>query len=235
MQVTMLTILQATLKPLTALKTAQIGSRKKVRRAFIATSLAAFTLLGVTATASAQETPRYTIEVMVFENYALKGWTEEHWPEEIPTVSIGNSTALSTRGSSPLYIGAGQKSLDQAAKRMSNGYRVLFHQAWSQNAYASKNAPKVLIESNAQGGTQLLGTVKLIKTRFAHVEVDLEFDRIIPSQIKEAFAKNQQLSLAELPSRWRFHLKESRKIQSRQLHYIDHPLFGVLVQVQLHK
>ncbi len=195
--------------------------------------LTLFFLFGFSQTAQAEEVPRYTVEMIIFEHYALKSWTEEHWPDEIELPSMEKSTALSTHGTSPLYIQNSQKTLDNVVKKMGKGYRVLFHQAWSQNAYKSKNAPKIIIENDRQGGSQMLGTVKLNKTRFAHVEVDLEFEKSIPNKIREAFAENQQLALEDLPSHWRFTLKESRKIKEGQLHYIDHPLFGVLVQ--LHK
>ena len=190
-------------------------------------------LLGFSGTLYAEEVPRYTVEVIVFENYALRGWTEEHWPDEIELPMTEESTSVLTTGKSPLFIETATTSLDTVAQKMSNGYRILFHQAWSQNAKDTKDAPTVLIESAQEGGTQMIGTIKLYKTRFAHVEVDLEFEKAIPAKILEAFAENQQRALEELPSHWRFNLTEARKIKGDELHYIDHPLFGVLVQ--LHK
>lgn len=190
-------------------------------------------LVGVSGSLHAEEVPRYTVEVIVFENYALRGWTEEHWPDEIELPMTEESTSVLTTGKSPLFIEAATTSLDTVAQKMSKGYRILFHKAWSQNAMDTKDAPTVLIESAQENGTQMIGTIKLYKTRFAHVEVDLEFEKAIPAKILEAFAENQQLALDVLPSHWRFNLTEARKIKGDELHYIDHPLFGVLVQ--LHK
>jgi hypothetical protein len=192
------------------------------------------TLFSLTATVHAEEVPNYTIEVIVFENHALRGWTEEQWPSEIELPVIEGSTSLSTTGEPPLYLQEGKKSLEQVAKKMSRGYRILFHQAWSQKTVDSKKAPTAFIENDrvaGVNGTHILGTVRLYKTRFAHVEIDLEFEKGIPTRVREAFAANQQVALEDLPNHWRFTLKEARKIKEGQLHYIDHPLFGVLVQV----
>jgi len=174
----------------------------------------------------------YKIEVIVFENLTLKGWTEEYWPEDIELPVTQGSTSVLTRNQKPLWIGKRNSELLGTARQLNKkGYRVIFHQAWSQVAYANKKSPTVLIESNQGVGSNLLGTVRLYKTRFAHVDVDLEFERRIPSKILEAFAQNQKITSDQLPTHWRFNLKESRKIKPGELHYIDHPLFGVLIKI----
>lgn len=189
-------------------------------------------LVGFSGSLHAEEVPRYTVEVIVFENHALRGWTEEHWSDEIELPITKDSTSIITTGKRPLFIENAKTSLDTVVQKISKNYQILFHQAWSQNAVDTKNAPTVLIENAQAGGTQMVGTIKLYKTRFAHVEVDLEFEKAIPSKIREAFSENQQLTLEDLPSHWRFNLKEARKIKGSELHYIDHPLFGVLVQLR---
>ncbi len=188
-------------------------------------------LVGFSGSLHAEEVPRYTVEVIVFETYALRGWTEEHWPDEIELPITQDSTSIFTTGKRPLFIENAKTSLDTVAQKISKHYRILFHQAWSQSAVDTKDAPTVLIENAKESGTQIVGTIKLYKTRFAHVEVDLEFEKAIPAKILEEFAENQQLALENLPSHWRFNLKEARKIKEGELHYIDHPLFGVLVQL----
>ncbi|WP_051640697.1 CsiV family protein [Thiomicrorhabdus sp. Milos-T2] len=188
-----------------------------------------------TSQAQAQ-VPSYKIEVIVFENLNLKGWTEEHWPDQIELPSTENSTSIFTRNQKPLWINRRNQSLvGTEAKLNKRGYRVIFHQAWSQLAYANKKAPTVLIENDQKRGANLIGTVRLYKTRFAHVDFDLELERRIPSKILEKFAQNQGISAGEAPTHWRFNIKESRKIKPGELHYIDHPLFGVLVKITPNK
>ncbi len=188
-------------------------------------------LMGVHTYAKA-ETPNYTIEVIVFENLALKGWTEERWPDEIELPNTDNSVSLSAPQKSRLYLKKRNTQLTTVAEKVAKNYRILFHQAWSQNAYSPKKTPTVLIENDRAGSSNLLGTVKLYKTRFAHVQFDLEVEKRIPLKVREAVAENQQVDLDYLPTHWRFNLVESRKIKPGELHYIDHPLFGILVQIR---
>ncbi|NPA71246.1 MAG: hypothetical protein GXO35_00325 [Gammaproteobacteria bacterium] len=201
----------------------------------ISSLIMASLLLPVLVKAESTPVPKYKVEVIVFEHYALKGWTEERWPEEVELPSTHKSTPLSSKGVSPLWMRSRTNQLNAVEQKMRNSYRVLFHQTWSQNAYKSKKSPTVLIENDRKGGSTFLGTVRLYKTRFAHIEIDLELEKRIPTKVREAFAQNQQTPLAELPSHWRFSLKEARKIKPGELHYIDHPLFGVLIQVHKEK
>ena len=179
-----------------------------------------------------QAAPNYTVEVIVFENMATKGWTEERWPDEIELPNTDKSVPLSSPQKSRLYLKNRNVQLKNVAAKIDKNYRILFHQAWSQNAYGSKNTPSVLIEKDRAGSSNLLGTVQLYKTRFAHIQFDLEVEKRIPSKVKEAFAQHQQVDLEYLPSHWRFNLQESRKIKPGELHYIDHPLFGIVVQIR---
>lgn len=195
-----------------------------------------FATLALFATQSLAQVPSYKIEVIVFENLNLKGWTEERWPDQIELPSTQNSTSIFSRNQKPLWINRRNQSLVGTEARLNKrGYRVIFHQAWSQLAYANKKAPTVLIENDQKRGSNLIGTVRLYKTRFAHVDFDLEFERRIPSKILEQFSQNQNLPTGEIPTHWRFNLKESRKIKPGELHYIDHPLFGVLVKITPNK
>lgn len=220
------------------------------------------------------EPPRYAIEVVVFESLALRGWTEEYWPESFALPNLDNTTALLNRQTPPLLIQNTSQQLQNAADKLSKkGYRVLFHQAWSQLAVANKQAPKVFIEAEHPYGTHLLGTVRLYKTRFAHVEFDLELHRRIPQKIQQDFAQHQGLlqsapaestvqnannlndgefvvskgnqanqrntvntpansQVIDPPEQWSFAFKSARKMRDGELHYIDHPLFGILVQVK---
>lgn len=195
----------------------------------------AFMLVSLTLSSQTalSETPTYNVEVVIFESLANKGWTEEYWPEDIELPDTKGSTSITSTNQKPLWIKPAKANLtSEVSKLNKRGYRVIFHQAWSQQAYSNKKAPTVLIENNSSTATNLLGTMRLYKTRFAHVDFNLEFERRIPSAVLEAFAQNQKLDQADLPTHWRFNLKESRKIKPGELHYIDHPLFGVLVRIQ---
>ncbi|BBP45853.1 hypothetical protein THMIRHAS_12260 [Thiosulfatimonas sediminis] len=192
-------------------------------------AFAALTLL-LSHAQAAEPLPRYKVEVIVFEQLALKGWTEENWPELSSTMDFGNSTSYLNQNQKPLYIKASNTSLTSVVQRLGKGYRPILHEAWTQFAYNSSKSPKVSIEqSNAS--SSLIGTVKVYKTKFSHIELDLELERRIPSQVREALAEKLGIQAIYLPDTWRFKLQEKRKADSGELHYFDHPLFGALVKI----
>jgi len=190
--------------------------------------------------AHAQEsTPNYTLEVVVFETYALKSWTEEYWPEELDSLEYDGKLFLTdvmsgSKSRGGVNIRTQPIELKNFSAKLSpqKGYKILFHKAFSQDTGSDREMPTFIIES-ANGSTNLAGTIKLYKSRFAHVDFDLRFDRRIPRKIKEEFMAQQKFPVGDLlPDNWQFELKESRKIRPNQLHYIDHPLFGILVQLR---
>lgn len=201
-------------------------------KAFLPTIATSVFLLSFYTQNVQAQTPTYKIEVIVFESLALKGWTEEYWPAEVALPDTSNSSSVFNTNKRPLFINNSSQSMAGKANALNKkGYRVLFHKAWTQLAYPNKNTTKTLLEASNKYGTNMLGTVRLYKTRFAHVNFDLHFDRRIPSKVRTSFANSQKMSEAELPSHWRFSLSESRKIRPGEFHYLDHPLFGVLVRI----
>lgn len=186
----------------------------------------------MTSQANTTEIPTYKIEVIIFESLATKGWTEEYWSNEVDLPYTENAVSVFSTGKRPLFIESSDKEMvDKANTLNKRGYRVIFHQAWTQQAHPNKNIKPVLVEGSTKYGTNMLGTVRLYKTRYAHVNFDLNFDRRIPDSVKTLFADNQQIAIADLPEFWSFNLAESRKIKPGQLHYLDHPLFGALVRI----
>ena len=194
-------------------------------------------------TAHAQEEiPNYTLEVVVFETYELNSWIEEYWPETLDDLDYENTLYLADISTDTMPINQFNilkqpNELNTVSEKLApkKGYRILFHQAWSQDTSSDDKMPKLIIESaeSVDDNTHLAGTVKLYKSRFAHVEFDLRFNRLIPAEIKQEFFTQQHFSDDQmLAEYWPFSLKTARKIRPNQLHYIDHPLFGILVQLR---
>ncbi|MGC9385794.1 MAG: peptidoglycan binding protein CsiV [Hydrogenovibrio sp.] len=199
-----------------------------IRRLFFSLITASFLSLGVTLNAQAEGLPKYQVELIVFESLALRGWTEEYWPE-IPPIWIDNAVSLTPLPSS-------QRMLNSEARKMTTqrGYRILYHEGWVLYGKPENQSRLIRIESLPEKSyeSKLLGSLLFYKSRFAHVQLDLELERIIPKRIRQAFAENEHLTEAELPAFWRFELRESRKVKSGELHYFDHPLFGAILKIQ---
>ncbi len=120
----------------------------------------------------------------------------------------------------------------------SRAYRPLLHVAWIQPGFSSEEARLVhLRNKNAARGAinvardpskaVLDGTLRVHRARYLHVQADLLYYRPLDTNI------DATISLADDPyaAPRLFRLTESRRMRSRELHYLDHPLFGALVKI----
>ncbi|GEM_PF-1197506 len=256
--------------------------------------------------ADTKETPPiYQVELIVFETTALRGWTEEYWPHQVPEVptddaypiqpgviletplselpetvetdsdqvkiqgiestqltpqtldetdqtenQIENQTNSTERtaetienrtqaqllqpdapnSDTPLWL------LNTEASKMTpaKGYHILIHQSWIQQGLPPKQAQPIYFENEPQSEytSALSGTLKLYKTRYAHIEANFNLQRFIPKRIRDKFAQHEDLTPDLLPDYWTFNLNQARKIKPGQLHYIDHPIFGILTKIK---
>ena len=184
----------------------------------------------------------YDVEVLVYA--ALRADDDgERWP--VPETLPATEAALTLGEGGTRSLGSAQRELQAIAEAMrrSSQYRPLLHLRWRQPGWARSqtraihlqvpagtktpltdvagNASKQLMQqlkSNLELGLSsspdqplLDGTVTLTVTRFLHLGVDLLYidpDTGVPLQ-----------------------LKESRRMRIHELHYLDHPRFGVLARV----
>lgn len=65
------------------------------------------------------------------------------------------------------------------------------------------------------------GTIKLIRKRFLHVEADFLYRAPYIDDPANPLTREQWPQA--------FRLTESRRMRSRELHYLDHPMFGILI------
>ena len=135
--------------------------------------------------------------------------------------------------------------LDKIARSLerSGRYRVLLHQAWRQPMPEEREAQAILIQAGERSGAtyEIEGTLRFHLSRFLHVRTDLWFTDFA-SQAIAAFAtplaaagydagvQDGEMTQQILPA-FSYQLQHSRRMRSATLHYIDHPRFGLLVQI----
>ncbi|MFA3792061.1 CsiV family protein [Aliiglaciecola sp. SL4] len=88
---------------------------------------------------------------------------------------------------------------------------------------------------------ELDGTVKVFlryiqRTPYLHIDSDLDFRAPVfdsPAYLREEAAANQvQQSLPEPDRLQSYPFKQLRRVISNQVHYFDHPLFGMIIQIR---
>lgn len=136
------------------------------------------------------------------------------------------------------------------ALRASGRYRPLLHVAWQQPGLARQNALAVRITAERSRETQaglagrsgaalrsLDGTIRVYRGRYLHVLADLAYYRpepTPPSPVNPHSAALVDGAQGELapPRPSPFRLSEHRRMRFGELHYFDHPLFGLLIEIQ---
>jgi len=171
-------------------------------------AILAATLLGAASAASAQGGNLYSVEVLVFAHPGGDAMQAEAWRAD-PGEPDTSRAAPVAAGGEVGALGPTAYRLSGAwqALRNSSGYRPLRHLAWTQAGYSEARAPHVLVGDGP--GSELHGVVQISRARFLHAKVDLVYQ--IAGQ--------------------RYRFKARRRMRSNELHYLDHPLFGVLLIV----
>lgn len=144
--------------------------------------------------------------------------------------------------------------LGELYRRLGNtdGYEPLLHVAWQQPGYDPQTARPLDLSRLAQLPERLQGEARLYRSRFLHLQLDLELwsepGRALTAAetatTEPLFPDRGRQSAGE-PDRGRpdagepldalepdvYRLSERRKLRSGELHYYDHPRYGVLAKV----
>lgn len=174
-------------------------------------SILLFTGLLLSLPAHAQQW--YQVELVVFEQ--LNPVTDEQWP----VMPLQDPSAVSPQTSNSKIQPANRESLAGVAERLRNsaGYRVLSYQSWQQSALSKNASPLVAIE-----GERIIGTIRVYKSSYLHSELDLWLQDGGQRNVSD----NDDFQGPRYP-----HLKQSRRVSSKQLIYFDHPRFGAILQL----
>lgn len=131
-------------------------------------------------------------------------------------------------------VAPGNLRLSAEARRITanSNYELLVHTAWRQPALSSSQALPVRIRSGVSLDNEgvaiprLDGTVQLSVGRFLQFDTNLRYHAVSPQTAGEP-----PPPAADTPIQLLYRLNESRRMRSRELHYLDHPMFGVIVLV----
>ena len=109
----------------------------------------------------------------------------------------------------------------------SRTYDVLYHVRWLQQSAQLPHAPRVgisLPSSSTQTGIH--GIVRLYATDLLFVDTIMRFDLVPTTHSNKA--SRQSGASAERPVHF---LKQKRRVKFKEIHYLDHPRFGLFITV----
>jgi hypothetical protein len=108
-------------------------------------------------------------------------------------------------------------------------YTPLLHVAWSQAALAEDQAKP--FDLGFLGVMQPSGTVQLHQSRFLHLTLDITLQN--DYRYRQApMIPGEYRPLREFMRPPQFRLATNRRVRSGELHFFDHPAFGVLITIR---
>lgn len=187
-----------------------------------------FWLLVLTSNAEAGE-QWYQIELVVFSQQVPSTElfdqleSEIEWPARVAGLTR-QSFFLNDLKRSPVpyaRIKSQDKMLHGSYAAIKNNfmYQPLLHVSWLQAV--GDNRISTAVELKSADGT-LNGLVRIQRGYYLQLLVDMEYQ---PLQID---------SYTEMPNpeQYIYHLKEKRRIKLNEVHYLDHPKFGIIAKVK---
>ena len=186
--------------------------------------------------------PWYQFEIIIFERTAAGAGSTEYWPNDGERPSVLNALPIdlgpqpepsvedeaSPVAYQPLPASELQLSAEVARLQRSRNYRPLLHGAWRQQVVKPAEAQTLLIHFDNRDGsvqeaqnaapTWLEGTLRVGVKRYLHLEADL---------LLRKWPLNGATDTAGGDFR-SYRMRANRRMRSGELHYLDHPLLGIL-------
>ena len=175
----------------------------------------------------------YDFELIIFEDTSGRYANSEQWQYELPepiaetattdTQSNKNDTDAVLNMSQIKGIGLNKYAKTLKAKKR---YNVLVHKAWRQTGLADDAAIDMPIDSRKTSGdgNNIHGSIKIVLGRYLHIYTDMIYQQPRKDIAPIQYGQSQQYK--EFPIN--FH----RRMRSKELHYLDHPIVGILVMAK---
>lgn len=192
--------------------------------------------------------PYYQVETLIFSHITPDSLSSEHWLNEAsPTRAAEtlspSTTPFPTPTQGTMTLTRESRRIDQAA-----GYRLLAHSAWiipvqdlkktvtlpvaGGNYYDQSGRALYLQDitnlSSTPYSRELSGTLSISLDRYFNTQFNLSLSE--PTDQLNSLDTTQQFSDWHNPL-FAFTLHQQRRMPSRELNYLGHPLLGILIKI----
>lgn len=158
---------------------------------------------------------KYDVEIILFEDAHARYINSESWNfgnSFDGRLSNSKSNVASYQNIKPAIL---RKEYNRLKK--SSEYSILFYGAWRQTGLEKSKSFEINIEDlknrhKVSSQNSLSGSFKLVLARYLHIYNTLRYQR--------------RTATAET-----YPVNSHRRMRSKELHYIDHPLVGMLIQI----
>ncbi len=197
----------------------------------------------------------YDVEIIIFEDANARYLNSEYWRQDAITDVTKNTKVKrnSSNTKQALYKNTKPHILSKEYRRINNSkeYNVLFFGSWRQTGLEEKKAFKINIETlknnhKVTSKNSLTGNLKLVLARYLHIYSKLKYQRDMLGsttingktvESPDPESSNPESSKPKSSNQWAAEknkalaINNHRRMRSKELHYIDHPLLGMLIQI----
>jgi peptidoglycan-binding protein CsiV len=197
----------------------------------------------------------YQVEVIVFDRL-FPNLDGEQWQNEEFNIrdNLVELQPESSEGFLPYKIlNASRNRLGGIYRvfKLSSEYRPLYHVSWQQPATERRQSryihiqklegnavmpvtdtteePEFLEEFNVLPDRIIDGSIRIRSGFYLHADIDLSYFKQLPPENK--VLRTSEESFQNGFDKTVIKLKETRKIKLNEIHYFDHPMYGVILQV----
>ncbi|MGR9101067.1 MAG: CsiV family protein [Gammaproteobacteria bacterium] len=155
---------------------------------------------------------KFHIELIVFAQHGpnsekfVQSTSRVSWPSNLAELTASSATGALRRTENKV-LGSVYGQLSR-----SSAYRPLLHVAWIQEVKKNSKSPPVHVfqSGGTGGGYPVNGFVRLERGHYIHLSVDMEY----------------------AGSSLIYRLHERRRLLLNEIHYLDHPRFGIIATVR---
>ena len=127
----------------------------------------------------------------------------------------------------------------------SSSMRVLDHKSWIQPIGPEQTSIMIQGGAEQEGKYEIDGFISIYKKRYLHVITDLWFSKSLTNNSEKIHFSNAGLGesknaglIRETLNSSAFHtftMKQQRRVRANELHYLDHPFFGLVLKISRFK
>lgn len=187
------------------------------------------------------ENLEYDFSVVIFEDTSNQYINSEKW-ESYESLqlsrdkAINDSTPANTAGINISDIKTDMLDNQISKLKTTSRYKILVQKSWRQTGLDAESAVDIHIDSTSGtvNGTpgyeyrsSIEGTIKVILGRYLHMYFDMIYRKPGNNTVYKDNAVRINNNVYEV-----YRIKSHRRMRSNELHYIDHPLVGILVMAQ---
>lgn len=186
----------------------------------------------------------YQVELIIFSR--AESNSQEQWPTNIKLSYPDNAADLSSESSTPegvTPVPVNERLLNAQAATLakSGSYNLLYHRAWRQMIYGNKRNFIISGGKVVNGHHELEGSISLSVAQFLKLQTNLWLTQFAApgTPVSQTWPELPEVPFANggEPEKQDYVIKriakfnQQRTMRSNEVHYIDHPLLGIIVKI----